>query len=53
MSTLSPFANEPVLELRRAAVRDQLSDALGRVDGTLPMDVPVTIGGDVRSGQRA
>ncbi|HUO72529.1 MAG TPA: aldehyde dehydrogenase family protein [Solirubrobacteraceae bacterium] len=47
----APFANEPVLELRRAAVRDQLAAALARVDATLPVSVPVTIGGDVRSGE--
>ncbi len=39
MST--PFANEPVLELRRAAVRSQLADALAEVDRGLPLDVPV------------
>jgi RHH-type proline utilization regulon transcriptional repressor/proline dehydrogenase/delta 1-pyrroline-5-carboxylate dehydrogenase len=49
MSTLLPFTNEPVLELRRMAVRDQLADALRRVDATLPLRVPVTIGGDTRS----
>ena len=31
----APFANEPILELRRAAVRSQLSDALNRVDAEL------------------
>jgi RHH-type proline utilization regulon transcriptional repressor/proline dehydrogenase/delta 1-pyrroline-5-carboxylate dehydrogenase len=47
----APFANEPVLELRRAAVRDQLAAALARVDATLPLSVPVMIGADVRSGE--
>ncbi|MGZ4194461.1 MAG: aldehyde dehydrogenase family protein [Solirubrobacteraceae bacterium] len=46
----APFANEPILELRRAPVRAQLSDALRRVDGELPLAVPVLIGPDARSG---
>ncbi|MGZ4169505.1 MAG: aldehyde dehydrogenase family protein [Solirubrobacteraceae bacterium] len=46
----APFANEPILELRRAPVRAQLSDALCRVDGELPLAVPVLIGPDARSG---
>ncbi|MGZ4298155.1 MAG: aldehyde dehydrogenase family protein [Solirubrobacteraceae bacterium] len=46
----APFANEPILELRRAPVRAQLSDALRRVDGDLPLAVPVLIGPDARSG---
>ena len=51
MTQLSPFANEPVLELRRAAVRDQLTGALGALDAQLPLSVPVIIGADRRSGQ--
>jgi RHH-type transcriptional regulator, proline utilization regulon repressor / proline dehydrogenase / delta 1-pyrroline-5-carboxylate dehydrogenase len=51
MSTLPPFANEPVLELRRAAVRAQLSEALARVDRELPVNVPVSIGGESRTGR--
>jgi RHH-type transcriptional regulator, proline utilization regulon repressor / proline dehydrogenase / delta 1-pyrroline-5-carboxylate dehydrogenase len=47
----SDFRNEPVLELRRVTVRAQLSDALARVDRQLPLDVPVTIGTDSRSGE--
>jgi RHH-type proline utilization regulon transcriptional repressor/proline dehydrogenase/delta 1-pyrroline-5-carboxylate dehydrogenase len=47
---LTPFANEPVLELRRAAVRAGLGDALARVDALLPLDVPVTIGDSTRAG---
>src|ERR1039457_3245758 len=43
-----PFANEPVLELRRAAVRAQLADALDRVDRELPIRVPARWAG--RSG---
>jgi RHH-type proline utilization regulon transcriptional repressor/proline dehydrogenase/delta 1-pyrroline-5-carboxylate dehydrogenase len=40
-----------VLELRRAAVRAQLSDAVARLDPELPLSVPVMIGGDSRSGE--
>ncbi len=47
---LSPFANEPVLEFRRAAVRARLDDALAAVDGRLPLEVPVRIGTDARAG---
>jgi RHH-type proline utilization regulon transcriptional repressor/proline dehydrogenase/delta 1-pyrroline-5-carboxylate dehydrogenase len=47
---LAPFANEPVLELRRASVRAQLSDALARVDSELPISAPVLIGDDERRG---
>ncbi len=39
-----PFANEPVLELRRSAVRTELTDTLARVDAQLPLRVPVLIG---------
>ena len=48
--TLAPFANEPVLELRRSAVRARLGDALAELDGTLPMSVPVRIGEGERAG---
>ncbi len=48
MSQLPAFTNEPVLELRRTAVRAQLSDALARVAGELPLAVPVIVGGDRR-----
>jgi RHH-type proline utilization regulon transcriptional repressor/proline dehydrogenase/delta 1-pyrroline-5-carboxylate dehydrogenase len=41
-----PFANEPVLELRRAPVRGQLADALAAVDARLPLRVPVWVGAD-------
>jgi RHH-type proline utilization regulon transcriptional repressor/proline dehydrogenase/delta 1-pyrroline-5-carboxylate dehydrogenase len=40
------FANEPVLELRRAAARDSLKAALGELDARLPLSVPIMIGGD-------
>jgi RHH-type transcriptional regulator, proline utilization regulon repressor / proline dehydrogenase / delta 1-pyrroline-5-carboxylate dehydrogenase len=47
---LPPFANEPVLELRRAPVREQLADALARLDSRLPLRVPVCIGEERRAG---
>jgi RHH-type transcriptional regulator, proline utilization regulon repressor / proline dehydrogenase / delta 1-pyrroline-5-carboxylate dehydrogenase len=50
VSTLPPFANEPVLELRRAPVRAQLQDALRGLNGRLPLRVPVMIGTGERSG---
>ena len=46
---IAPFANEPVLELRRGSVRSQLADALERADRALPLTVPVMIG----DGERA
>jgi predicted delta-1-pyrroline-5-carboxylate dehydrogenase group 2 len=42
--TLPPFRNEPILELRRAAVRDELLEGLHELDSTLPWSVPVWIG---------
>jgi RHH-type proline utilization regulon transcriptional repressor/proline dehydrogenase/delta 1-pyrroline-5-carboxylate dehydrogenase len=48
VSTPPAFANEPVLELRRAAVRAELSGALSRVDAELPLAVGVLVGGDSR-----
>jgi RHH-type proline utilization regulon transcriptional repressor/proline dehydrogenase/delta 1-pyrroline-5-carboxylate dehydrogenase len=50
VSTLAPFANEPVLELRRAPVRAQLQNGLERMSARLPMRVPVMIGAGERSG---
>src|SRR5256885_7580232 len=50
MTSLSPFANEPVLELRRAPVRAQLADAMAAVDARLPLDVPVWVGDDRGAG---
>jgi len=44
-----PFANEPVLELRRGAVRAQLVDALAALDRRLPLAVPVSIGAGTRA----
>jgi RHH-type proline utilization regulon transcriptional repressor/proline dehydrogenase/delta 1-pyrroline-5-carboxylate dehydrogenase len=44
------FANEPLLELRRAREREALTEALGELDLRLPLSVPVLIGGDPRAG---
>jgi RHH-type proline utilization regulon transcriptional repressor/proline dehydrogenase/delta 1-pyrroline-5-carboxylate dehydrogenase len=44
-----PFANEPVLELRRAPVRSGLAGALEALDAELPLNVPVIIGEDERA----
>jgi predicted delta-1-pyrroline-5-carboxylate dehydrogenase group 2 len=43
--SLPPFANEPVLELRRAPERESLLEALRELDARLPLRVPVLIGG--------
>jgi RHH-type proline utilization regulon transcriptional repressor/proline dehydrogenase/delta 1-pyrroline-5-carboxylate dehydrogenase len=52
MNDLPAFANEPVLELRRATVRQQLAGALGAVDARLPLTVPVVVGGDQRFSEQ-
>lgn len=41
MAVVTAFSNEPILELRRAAVRDSLVGALRALDGRLPLQVPV------------
>jgi RHH-type proline utilization regulon transcriptional repressor/proline dehydrogenase/delta 1-pyrroline-5-carboxylate dehydrogenase len=46
VTSLPPFANEQLLELRRAPVRDELLAAGRELDRRLPLDVPVLIGGD-------
>jgi RHH-type proline utilization regulon transcriptional repressor/proline dehydrogenase/delta 1-pyrroline-5-carboxylate dehydrogenase len=47
---MKPFANEPILELRRAPVRARLDEALREHDAKLPLSVPVWIGDDKREG---
>ena len=47
---MKPFANEPILELRRASVRAGLADALAAHDARGPLKVPVWIGDDRREG---
>ncbi len=49
MTTLPPFANEPVLELRRVTERSKLAVAIGEL--RLPLKVPVWIGDDRRHGE--
>ena len=40
------FRNEPILELRRAPVRESLLEALRGLDRRLPLEVPVLVGGE-------
>jgi predicted delta-1-pyrroline-5-carboxylate dehydrogenase group 2 len=47
---MEPFANESILELRRAPVRAQLAGALEAFDAQGVLKVPVWIGSDVRHG---
>jgi RHH-type proline utilization regulon transcriptional repressor/proline dehydrogenase/delta 1-pyrroline-5-carboxylate dehydrogenase len=47
--SLEPFANEPVLELRRAAARAKLTTAMEKLE--LPLRVPVWIGDERREGE--
>src|SRR5215213_7162632 len=47
---MKPFANEPVLELRRAPVRARLEEALREHDARPALQVPVWIGEDRREG---
>jgi len=42
--SLPPFANEPTLELRRAAARDTLADGMAWLEQRLPICAPVLIG---------
>jgi len=45
------FANEPLLELRREAVRREALEALEALDAKLPLEVPMLIGEDVVQGR--
>ncbi len=47
---MKPFTNEPILELRRGAVRAQLGDALAAHDARGPLQVPVWVGNEQRTG---
>jgi RHH-type proline utilization regulon transcriptional repressor/proline dehydrogenase/delta 1-pyrroline-5-carboxylate dehydrogenase len=40
------FRNEPILELRRAPVRESLTGALRELDARLPLEVPILVGED-------
>jgi len=48
--SIAAFTNEPVLELRRAAARGRLTDALQSLE--LPLRVPVWIGDERRDGEQ-
>jgi RHH-type proline utilization regulon transcriptional repressor/proline dehydrogenase/delta 1-pyrroline-5-carboxylate dehydrogenase len=51
VSELGPFTNEPVLELRRAAVRSSLAQVLEDSERAGPVQVPVRIGEGERHGE--
>jgi RHH-type proline utilization regulon transcriptional repressor/proline dehydrogenase/delta 1-pyrroline-5-carboxylate dehydrogenase len=51
MSDLGPFANEPLLELRRADVREHLEAGFEKSESAQPLRVPVRIGGGERFGE--
>ena len=46
------FKNEPLLELRRQAVRREALQALDALDAKLPLEVPMLIGEDIVHGRR-
>jgi RHH-type proline utilization regulon transcriptional repressor/proline dehydrogenase/delta 1-pyrroline-5-carboxylate dehydrogenase len=48
--TPRPFANQPLLELRRETERRRLLEALETLDRELTLDVPVMIAGESRTG---
>jgi RHH-type proline utilization regulon transcriptional repressor/proline dehydrogenase/delta 1-pyrroline-5-carboxylate dehydrogenase len=48
---VSSFGNEPLLELRRASIRESMLEAMAGLDERLPLDVPVLIGGDRVAGE--
>ena len=48
---MNTFRNEPLLELRRGAVRTECLTALAALDAKLPLEVPMLIGEDVVHGQ--
>jgi len=52
MTALPEFKNEPILELRRSAVRESLAGALRELDRKLPLSVGVIVGGEGRGGAR-
>ena len=50
MTDLPTFVNEPIGELRRASVRDELSEGMTSVERKLPLEVPVWIADGERHG---
>jgi RHH-type transcriptional regulator, proline utilization regulon repressor / proline dehydrogenase / delta 1-pyrroline-5-carboxylate dehydrogenase len=52
MTVLPTFVNEPIGELRRAAVRDELIAGMEKIDSKLPLRVPVLIGDGERHAEQ-
>jgi RHH-type proline utilization regulon transcriptional repressor/proline dehydrogenase/delta 1-pyrroline-5-carboxylate dehydrogenase len=50
VSDIGPFANEPLLELRRVDVRERLQGGFDQSESSQPLRVPVRIGGGERFG---
>jgi len=51
MTDLPTFVNEPIGELRRASVRDELQAGMAALEPKLPLHVPVMIGGGQRQAE--
>jgi len=51
MTDLPTFVNEPIGELRRATVRDELTRGMAKLERRLPIKVPVQIGDGERYGE--
>jgi RHH-type proline utilization regulon transcriptional repressor/proline dehydrogenase/delta 1-pyrroline-5-carboxylate dehydrogenase len=51
VTAVAAFANEPLLELRRAAVRASALAALAALDAQLPLEVPMLIGTELVRGE--
>jgi RHH-type proline utilization regulon transcriptional repressor/proline dehydrogenase/delta 1-pyrroline-5-carboxylate dehydrogenase len=51
MTDLPTFVNEPIGELRRATVRDELLAGMQKLEPTLPLSVPVWIGDSQRHAE--
>jgi len=52
MTDLPTFVNEPIGELRRATVRDELLAGMQKLEPTLPLSVPVWIGDGKREREQ-
>ncbi|MFL5845936.1 MAG: aldehyde dehydrogenase family protein [Solirubrobacteraceae bacterium] len=48
--TITPFVNEPILELRRREARDALSRGMASLEPKLPVRVPMLIGSERTEG---
>jgi RHH-type proline utilization regulon transcriptional repressor/proline dehydrogenase/delta 1-pyrroline-5-carboxylate dehydrogenase len=51
MTDLPTFVNEPIGELRRASVRDELTEGMTKLERELPLKVPVWIGDGERHAE--